>query len=234
MRFQPARLQACLAALSAAGGGFSDIEPAYRGACLAPFEGSLAANERCESDAECASGACALTCDGTCCESRCGERDAELGAACEASQDCVAGAFCEQGACASLRREGEPCLTGGAATCEDPLWCIAGVCTTPPRVGEACNRSAFYASCDELGAVCDDQTLKCIRVAPVGEPCSGEGPGCVGSATCREGVCAPLPELHEPCEDQRCLGDLVCDAAARCALPAVPAEPVTPGGLACP
>jgi hypothetical protein len=229
----PARLPACLDALRAAGCTSSDLWSAIDAACLAPFEGRLETGERCESDAECSSGACALMCNESCCEAQCRTRNRELGDECEYSEDCVEGTFCDQGACAPMFREGEPCSEFGARTCEEPLWCIAGVCTTPPRAGDACDRSALIR-CDEIGAVCDEATSTCVRFASVGEPCAGDGQGCIDSATCREGICAPLPGLFEPCDEGRCLGDLRCGADERCAPSKKSSQPTTLGVLACP
>jgi hypothetical protein len=219
VRYHPERLPACLAALREAGCGLSDLEDTAE-ACRGPFEGVLSEDERCASDVECRSGSCRQPlCDESCCTMLCSGRDRPVGAPCEHNEDCVEDAFCEEGACTPRRPEGARCLTAGAASCVRPLWCIVGVCTVPPRVGDACNRSAFFISCDDSRDFCDDVTLKCVRVSPVGAPCGEAGDGCVNQAVCRNGTCVPLPELGSPCEGDRCLGDLVCGEDDRCAAP---------------
>jgi len=236
VRYFPERMDACTARLSEAACTWTDLVGTLLGECTAPFEGTLGPGEPCASDLECESRAClGAPCGEACCTKVCAARDAPVGSACRYHEDCVEEAFCDEGACAPLRPAGTPCTADGAVTCEDSLWCIAGICTVPPGEGEPCGASAFFFSCDDQRDQCDDETRKCVRTVAVGAPCSDDGARCIAQTTCKDGHCVPLPSAGEPCEDGLCLGDLLCGTSGRCEEPepAEPAQPAEPAVRVC-
>lgn len=170
-----------------------------QGTCAAPRP----AGETCADPADCQAG---LTCDaaGQCaappamCTGRmddCGyqgaclaqiERacvpQADLGQACERSQQCGAQGYCMDNACAPLPGEGTAC--GDGVYCAAGLACSVstGLCAPIPGLGEEC-------ALGELGPLV-----------------------CADGLGCADGLCGPLPGVDQECVGQnQCAEGLGCD-----------------------
>ncbi len=109
-----------------------------------------------------------------------------VGGVCSGDPGCEAGLFCDNGLCAALPGDGEPCQNG--TLCAPGLACAMdfGDCAPLPGDGAPC---AF---------------------GPNGPNQCATGLGCV------DGTCGPMPGLNEPCTvDNRCEAPLACDFTAQ-------------------
>ncbi len=130
---------------------------------------------------------------------------------------CGAGLACVNGVCGPLPGEGQPCGQGNHA-CAEGLGCSfhedgTNICEPRVHAGDPCSNDS---QCVE-GTYCDFASMKCVIVHAVGESCR-YGNECGPLATClqaepgAEAVCAPIPNVGEPCF-------FVCEGDAFCAPP---------------
>jgi hypothetical protein len=185
--------------------------------CKHVLIGTVPASQTCAADRECQTGRCdAKTCSrSTCCFGGCEAyvAPAALGAACDRTAGCVAGAFCtREGTCAALSAADGACELD--TDCVAGLGCVgatelqSGTCRQLPKIGESCP----YQRCAEIGARCDGSTCVAYGLA---------GAACTVSAECSEfRICDPSshrcvdkPTLGMPCTES-CRGEAWCDFAA--------------------
>jgi hypothetical protein len=173
------------------------------------FEGMAA----CRPDLACVLDLPLRTDQGTIC-GRCAV-PAAIGAACQRSRDCSAGAWCQQGVCVAELAAGSPCERRdvcAAGPCQD------GRCLSQQEQQEqALATSKLGASCNGslgCGQVLTCQAGVCVERVELGQACSGNA--CRLDLVCADGVCQrPVadPKLNEPCEQapRSCASDQLCD-----------------------
>lgn len=98
--------------------------------------------------------------------------------------------------CVSALGEGSTCAFGPErAECASPYLCMNGVCTAPPKVGEACEIVAPRVC--GLDAFCNTDSGVCEALLEEGASCS-DSERCE-SRRCK-GTCQPKVELGEACD----------------------------------
>jgi hypothetical protein len=181
------------------------------GACAEVFAGRVEMGGDCLADAECCSGACLrghntnACAFGTCVEP---QPQIRVGEPCSFSRYCVDGAYCDGVGfvCAPLKPQGAAC--DSQEECAFGTYCENGTCVSTPGRGEACPEE----SCGNwLGDRCDPQSGTCVALGRVGGSCDYDSQ-CQVPLTCRDGTCAELPGVGQPCFDVFCALDAFCDA----------------------
>lgn len=156
-----------------------------------------------------------LRCDAA--TSRCAEKLRE-GGACRGSGDCADGFDCapESQACEErLREVGQSCRPGQGCSGSR---CVGGTCAPRAGAGEPCDPASVLSDC-AAGLACDPAAAKCRRLGAIGDPCdrTAQQPQCLVFLACRDGACAALPGLDEPCASgshPSCAAPLFCDGSA--------------------
>ena len=211
VRFDPARAEACIAALEA---DPCDIAETWAHGCAGALSGTLPAGTACTHDLECAGDA---TCAGPAGECpRCTPRAAQ-GERCEVAR-CGAGLGCalssERSVCETLGAEGDDCVVH---PCGRTLFCDTSSLRCAPVVevgpGEVCGLGTECAQ--GLRCMFDGATQRCVEPVALGAPCYAalidpciEGAYCSGAT---EGTCELLPRLGEACgRGALCAGGLLC------------------------
>jgi hypothetical protein len=139
------------------------------------------------------------------------------GEACAHDIVCLPYLYCDAltWTCKRMRGEGDPCgfENGDSRQCEEPLSCHStdGVCYRRLEHGEPCEPWA-HPVC--ASAYCDPETLLCAQmpIVAVGAPCNVDFTKsswlCSDGAVCKqddpytsEGVCVPVREEGEACDD---------------------------------
>ncbi len=198
-----------------------------------PAPGTLSDGAVCQTDDQCAGGACSVlpfeSC-GHCVEAPglkepCGSvgsgcamglvcgfqnvcvRASERGQSCRSSTDCVAGLVCRSGQCGSPAEEGGDCsVDADACDLAGMLICAQGVCQAIP----------VARAMDGGGEACG------VGVGPTGYT------ACDGDSYCKGGVCLPRIAQGAPCDPvdsfsvQTCALSLVCDSQSKECVPATP------------
>jgi hypothetical protein len=125
-------------------------------------------------------------------------------------------------------KQGDPCNS----TCTDSPdgnGSCAGQATSGGTGGGSSGPPATGTCYTNDGLTCDFTAMKCVPLAPVGQPCVS-GDGCTADAFCSSGTCTAKPKAGEPCSLTSfgtCADGLYCDVMAmKCA-------PQLPAGSAC-
>ena len=239
--FDPIRAAQCLDRLSAATMDCANDGPL---AGCSPFVGQVPRGGRCYpshlfDEDECVAGAvCAGAADyAGFCPGRC-TVGGRLGDLCDAIP-CAEGFRCVDAICLPLGELGDECAM---EPCRPELRCqpLGGVmrCVAVREVGEVCGPEPSRRCV--TGAACVEG--RCVDSAPLGAAC-WDSAQCGPSDWCDPlaGVCAPRPELGEPCggpcQDGECVADASSPTGRRCLQPAEEGQRCDPApcrtGLRC-
>ncbi len=225
----------CLSHFGATGSGFTPGKVVTCGksyatkSCLDMFDGKLTTEcsipgpvingKACGSNAQCASGFCALEVSSTC--GACAPPPA-AGTACLKGQ-CAEGMDCVSGLCQVPGRLGDACST--SKPCGASFSCFGGKCVTPGKGGEACDASQISAKdCSVIdGLYCDPSTSLCkfYALAKPGESCGAltAYTACSSSGFCKiasgstTGTCMSSAGDGASCDDTtgpKCMSPAYC------------------------
>ncbi len=202
----------------------SDSCDTTEGCVHADFDGECEDGDPCTEGEVCAGGTCG---GGTAVD--CSDQNPCTMDSCEAASGCVntplPGVPCSDGDGCTVGDEcdGEACVPGATASCDDGLPCTDDTCVPRGETSYRCEYEVSAGACfvDERcwsagdiapDAPCDacspevDQREWVTKVD--GKPCESEEP-CPQGETCQGGVCTPIP--GGPCEDEnKCTID-VCE-----------------------
>lgn len=152
---------------------------------------------------------------------RCEVVQAEDGAECQDGENCTRDDYCENGTCLPGRlacdclRDSDCAIQEDETVCNGTLYCNKEVfpysCDVDPLTVVKCptnqNTQCLENQCDPLTGDCS------MLAANEGETCTIISI-CVLSATCQEGLCAPLVTRNcnddNPCTDDNCVEGLGC------------------------
>lgn len=234
-----AQYTTCLLGLSAERCGTGWRDPA----CELLFAGTVADQQACYADIECASpgATCAPSdCGDSCCLGTCAPRR-RLGETCVELFECEPGLVCGGGGRCVSGDLGTSCASG--RDCDWDAWCdvAAHQCKADVDEGQPCQ--SFLQCAGEtfcVGLFRPVQPPRCLRVTHEGDPCDGD---CLGNLYCKLpasglGVCAALPKDGESCNALLpCVGaNEICQSGTCVARPGV-GEPCASGvcqrGLFC-
>ena len=227
VRYDGARVSACLAGFNGIGCGFQTRRLFTSGACSMVLEGDVEPGGDCALDEECKGAAFCKrigeSCPGTCTELL------EAGEACTKDDECADGLACPGSVdrCIAPGRLGEACGRVTDAPCAAGLACIgadedmarAGECSDPEelyaaQLGEVCDLENLVLCADELACaiVLPVQTpaqLKCMARVELGDACTFGVPSqCPDGSFCAnvavstgdvEGTCVDLPDENDEC-----------------------------------
>jgi hypothetical protein len=225
----------CLSAIEGAACNLNELIEIVLDDCRTTFTGKVADAGSCFFDGECVSGNCeenvepACT-DDTCCPGTCGAAEVlvAINGDCSEGQDCVEGAFCEDGetasTCKPLLASGASCsdfaACGGGTVCQEFNFETGmGTCGVAPATGQPCDLETG-TRCGDFRDYCDTATSICTRRVAVNATCDAAQDNCVPYSNCIEGTCVEQPNVNESCATQSCLGNLECNDANLCVLPA--------------
>ena len=210
----PAKIDACAKAVAAL--GCSDNQLAYSlPDCV--FKGTLAAGTACGSNSQCVGGYCRFT-SSTC--GVCSSRNA-AGGSCTAAADCVAGATCVNGTCATQLPIGMAC--SASKPCKLGLYCKAGSCAAAGTMANTPCDSNITESCNFLAGFFCGQSNVCVKsqVANTGSACGLSATNyteCTYGGTCNTsggtvGTCVAAVLDGQACDSTNALN---CLAPATC------------------
>jgi len=237
VKYDGAKLQACLDAVKARGCGLGGEPPE----CTAAIDGTVALGQPCSMNLECAGGdtycRTTTTCPGTC------ERKENAGAACTGNDDCAAGLRCSDTTqlCFVPAGAGDRCGGGTAPDCEPGLFCLGEDADAGQEgnyrsiaeafsgtVGEACilNSTPFCEPdlrcvVDAVNATTGEITTRCSAPVASAAACKTAYPDmcpvdqyCAVPANQLNGVCTARPGNGQPCAQRG--NDTFCAPGTRC------------------
>lgn len=116
------------------------------------------------------------------------------------------------GSCTPRVDRGQPCT--GHDQCMDGMRCSLGnasKCFVLSAADEMCNPMLQEGGCLDLDRWCNPSSSTCTRLPAPGESCEASDE-CLGLARCIEGQCVARPVEGEPCPDDgpACLASLRC------------------------
>jgi hypothetical protein len=207
VRMTPAAYAACVEAFARQSCDdwlYNVVTPAE----CAPVPGLRPRESACGSPLQCRSGACSAFSDrcGVCTAALPGEGDACFGS-------CTVGLVCSQGRCVPGRRLGETC--NATSECVGIMTCQDGTCARLPGEGEPCAGTELRCDSFH-GTSCDAQTGLCEKIPVSGprETCTGycrAGAYCLPSGRGSD-VCAESRGTGERCPN----GLEACDRLHTC------------------
>ncbi|MDX2091703.1 MAG: hypothetical protein SFX73_27835 [Kofleriaceae bacterium] len=205
-------------------GGDNPCEDVFTG--TVPVGGACEIDLQCANDGDCVAADPMCDPDTTCCPGICeasSEMISQMGGACNDDiHVCADNLWCQ--ADSNAPGTCQPLVIGEGSTCQDlfscaaPLYCnidffdpdAVGTCERPSPSGAACNPDDLVPCADDRD-YCDPAGMTCIRARLPGEVC-GDGIGCVGYASCLNGMCVAEGVIGSPCGDNtaECTGPLEC------------------------
>jgi len=185
-------------------------------ACLTRFSGTIADNEDCLADVDCASpdAVCSSSCHDACCVGTC-QRKFREGEDCQLFESCEPGLRCTGIKCVS-GDIGTSCAKGSVNQCDFGTFCDSKTlrCTPTLAPGAACTsllQCGGDTMCVGLSITVSDPG-HCVRISKAGDPCDDF---CDGNLYCDKtsGICRDLPELGQSCSlFTPCAGaNTICD-----------------------
>jgi hypothetical protein len=237
VRYDGAKMQACLDAISSQG-CVDGPEPPE---CTAAIDGTVEIGQPCSMNTEC-KGADTYCKTGVTCPGECAKLE-QAGGECERDGDCAPSLYCTEDTqqCAAPARENDACEGGSAPECGPGLICAGGDDTTPGTCrtiddafsvasGGSCLlegamfcKTDLRCTIDSFDPVAQTAVTKCAAPVASGAACKIAYPDvcpadeyCAVAPQALDGTCTAKPGNGQPCAARGSDAADICAPGTRC------------------